>query len=106
MLSREQMISDFRAILDDVGQLITINDTELLAIVKDGGTEMLSDGDERQGLGGSVSIMELRFIADDWPHLPKIGSDLTINGEAWTVNNRWKLCLGTTLKLQLFQEVF
>lgn len=106
MLTRELLISDFRASLDDVGQLITINGTELLAVVKDGGTEMLSDGDARQNLGGSASIMELRFIADDWPHLPKIGADLTINDEAWTVNNRWKLCRGTTLKLQVFQEEF
>lgn len=104
MLSREDMISDFRVILDDAGQQITINDTELLAIVKDSGTEMLGTDDDRQGLGGAVSVMELQFVWDDFPHLPRLGADLTINGETWTVNNRWKLGNGTRLKLQVYQE--
>lgn len=104
MLTRELLISDFRKILDDCGQLITINDIELLAIVKDEGEQMLGESDARQDLMQSVAIMELQFVFDDFAQLPRIGSDLTIDGEPWTVSNRWKLGRGTRLKLQVYQE--
>ena len=104
MLTREMMISDFRVILNERGELKTINGTELLALVKDEGTEMLSDGDSRQSMRESISIMELQFVFDDFPHLPRIGSDLTIDDEMWTVSSRRKLGRGTRLKLQVYQE--
>lgn len=88
MLTPELMISDFKAILDDCGQQVTINDTQLLAVIKDGGTEMLGETDERSDLGIALSVMELRFLWEDFPHLPRIGADLTIDGELWVVSNR------------------
>jgi len=103
-MKREQMVKDFRAILNDCGQQVVLNSTELLAVVKDCGTEPLDAEDDRSGIGGCAAVMELRLLWDEFPHRPRINSDLTIDGELWTVAASWKLCMGTQLKLRVYQE--